>query len=306
MISIQGVISGCHPHYMGNLTSAQLKPYRNWLRYLATHRMQADVADIWRRTGAVREALAMSRVRHLAGRTLWDKSWAKVLSPSAEYHYVGEVLRPEFYPDCDRSRIVPHRIFASAAFKYPLKGGHFLLEAIAYLKRDYPDVKIVVSNSKQKLHPKSLMESLRTTEYHNYLRQRIKNLGLVSNVELCPSLTAAQVREELEKAQVFCLPSLVENSPNSLGEAQLTRVPCVATDVGGVASMLKDRETGLLVPSGDPAVLAFAIWQLFEDRQLAKRLAANAREVAISRHSPETVVEDLIKCYRKTVAGGMS
>ena len=304
MISIQGVISGYHPHYMGNLTSAQLKPHRNWLRYLATHRMQTDVADIWRKVGAVREAVAMSRVRHLAGRTLWDKAWAKALSPEAEYHYVGEVLRPEFYPDCDRLRVVPHRIFASAAFKYPLKGGHFLLEAVAYLKCDYPDVKIVVSDSEQKLHPKSFMERLRATEYHNYLRHRIKDLGLESNVELCPSLTAAQVRDELEQAQVFCLPSLVENSPNSLGEAQLTHVPSVVTDVGGVSSMLEDGKTGLLVPSGDPAVLAFAIRQVFEDSQLAECLAANAREVAISRHSPETVVNDLMKCYRKTVSGG--
>ena len=137
------------------------------------------------------------------------------------------------------------------------------------------------------------------TEYHYFLNAEISRLGLNENVEVLPSLNAVSVADQIGKAEVFCLPSLIENSPNSLAEAQLVGAPCVATDVGGVSSMLENEKTGLLVPSGDAASLAYAIRRLFEDKELAMRLSQNAKHVARKRHDAEAIVMELVSCYNQ-------
>jgi len=299
VISLQGIITAIAPHYMGNLTSGQLRPYRNWLRYIVTRRMQTDVADNWRNLVGPREAMALAKLKHIIGRTDWDRAWSCALAPNATYHRVGEILRPEFYGDHDKSDVMPHRIFASAAFKYPLKGGHVLLQAVSYLKHDFPDIKVVVADADRKLYPRSLLDRLRMTEYHNFLNAEISLLGLDENVEVLSSLNAVSIADQIKKAEVFCLPSLIENSPNSLAEAQLIGTPCVATDVGGISSMLENEKTGLLVPSGDAACLAYAIRRLFEDKELAMRLAHNAKRVALRRHDAQSIVAELVSCYNQ-------
>lgn len=301
VISLQGIITAIAPHYMGNLTSGQLRPYRNWLRYMVTRRMQTDVADNWRKVVGPREAMALGKLKHIIGRTDWDRAWACALAPNATYHRVGEILRPEFYGDHDKSNVISHRIFASAAFKYPLKGGHVLLQAVSYLKHDFPDIKVVIADADRKLHPRSLIDRLRMTEYHNFLNAEITRLGIVENVEVLPSLNAVSVADQIEKAEVFCLPSLIENSPNSLAEAQLIGTPCISTDVGGISSMLENEKTGLLVPSGDAASLAYAIRRLFDDRELAMRLSQNAKHVARARHDAGTIVAELVSCYKQCI-----
>ena len=302
VVTLQGILNGIYPHYMGGLTSQQLKSYQNRLRNLITGKNLFDTADLWRTKSAIAEALSLGKMNHIAGRTDWDHAWAVVLAPRATYHYVGEILRPEFYARDDRSCVISHRIYASAAFKYPLKGGHVMLQALAYLKDAYPDVKLAVADGLEKLRPTSLRAKLSQTEYNRYLAACIQKLGLEDNVELLPSIDSVHVRAELEKAEVYCQVSFVENSPNSLAEAQLVGVPVVASFAGGIPSMVEDCRTGLLVQPGDAATLATAIARLFDDNGLKTSLVENAWKAAIKRHDPQIVVGDLLNCYRKVMA----
>lgn len=301
VVTLQGILNGIYPHYMGGLTPRQLKPYQNRLRNLITGRNLFDTADLWRTKLAMAEARSLGKMHHVAGRTDWDRAWSMALAPRAVYHSVGEVMRPEFYVRDDRSRVVPHRIYASAAFKYPLKGGHVILQALAYLKDAYPDVKLAVADGLSKLRPTSIREKLSQTEYNRYLSVCIREFGLEDNVELLPSIDSLCVRAELEKAEVYSQVSFVENSPNSLAEAQLVGVPVVATCAGGIPSMVKDGQTGLLVPPGDAAALAVAIARLFNDNDLKITLSESAWKEASTRHDPQTVVDELMTCYRKVI-----
>lgn len=305
LVSLQGVINGIYPHYLGGLTPRQLRPHRNWIRYLATGHELFDIADSWRERVAKGESASLSRVRHIAGRTEWDRAWAGALAPRATYYRLGEIMRSEFYVQ-DAGAIVrePHRIFASAAFKYPLKGGHTLLEALSILKRDFPDVKLAVADSLAKIAPSGLLGRVRTTEYHGFLRKLIKDLNLTGNIELLPGLNAPRVVEELRKAAVYCQASFVENSPNSLAEAQLIGTPVVATYVGGIPSMVKDGETGALIPAGDPAAMARAISNCFRDPERAALMSSRARVLALQRHNAEIIAQNVTSCYRSVIGDG--
>jgi glycosyltransferase involved in cell wall biosynthesis len=98
-------------------------------------------------------------------------------------------------------------------------------------------------------------------------------------------------------ADVFALPSHSEGSPNVLLEAMAANVPIVATAVGGVPEIVSHNESALLVPSNDPPALALAITRMTTDRELARRLTANATSLVASRFAPEHWARSLIELY---------
>lgn len=298
--SLQGIIRGCYPHYTGNLLPREVRSIWNWPNILLTRYSVFRGGEVWRTKRSAGELRAFKNIKAFLGRTEWDKAWTKYLAPEAKYFHVGEILRAPFYEGGrTEATIVPHTIYCGASMGYPLKGGHWLLRAVAALKTKYPDIKLRVANATKVKPPKGLIGLIKQGEYHRYLAKLTRELGIEQNVDLLPSLTAEQVAEELKKAEVFVLPSMCENSPNSLGEAMLMGCPAIATDVGGTKTILKDGEQGILVPSGDPAILEFYIDRYFVDQNMAMRYAEAARDDAIRRYDPKLVVEQLLVVYKE-------
>lgn len=307
--SLQGILSGCHPHYGGALHFSEVRSIWNLPNILLTRYTVRRAANVWRERMAQAEAEAFGHFDAFLGRTEWDKAWTEYLAGRVacprppRYFHVGEILRAPFYRGGrTEATIVPHRIYCGAAMSYPLKGGHWLLRAVAALRRSYPDVRLRVANAAKAREVHRLAAFLRQGEYHRYLAKLIRELDLTDNVDLLPSLNAEQVADELRRAEVFVLPSLCENSPNSLGEAMLMGCPAIATDVGGVKSILKDGEQGVLVPSGDPASLAFQIDRFFSDPRLAQTYANAAQREARARYDAASVVRELTSAYQE-IAG---
>jgi len=85
-------------------------------------------------------------------------------------------------------------------------------------------------------------------------------------------------REILAAGDVFVLPSLWEGLPYVLVEAAGLGKPIVATAIDGVAEVIQDGRTGILVPPADPERLAEALVRLLLDKGLAARLGAQARD----------------------------
>ena len=298
VVSMQEVISGCAPHFMGGVPQDELKRHRNILRDIAGYRNIANEEEYWRTIRSRKESFVLNRAVACLGRTEWDKAWVRYIAPRAKYYHVGEILRRPFYSGRRSGiKIRPHSIYCSAALSYPLKGGHWLLHAVANLKNKYPDVQLRVANAARIQDNNSLVRRFGKNEYYRYIEDLILRLGILGNVVLLPSLSAEEVRDELERAELFCLPSLIENSPNSLGEAMLTGVPSIATNVGGTSSLLRDGIDGVLVPSSDPAMLANAISTLFDNPNLASKYADAGYNGAVVRYAPDRVVQDLMVAY---------
>lgn len=98
-------------------------------------------------------------------------------------------------------------------------------------------------------------------------------------------------------SDVVVLTSDNEGTPVSLIEAQVSGVPVVTTDVGGVRSVVHDGHTGLVRHPDDDRALAEAVVDLLTDDILAKRLAAAGRTHALSAFSIERLIEDLDRLY---------
>ena len=131
------------------------------------------------------------------------------------------------------------------------------------------------------------------------LERLARDLGVGAKVTL-PGMTN-DVTPFYGLADVFVLPSLSEGSPNVLLEAMASRLPIVATRVGGVPEIAEDGVTALLGPAKDPAFLARAVDRLFAEPELGRRLGEAARRNVLSHHTPEQRAATLSRLYAALV-----
>jgi glycosyltransferase involved in cell wall biosynthesis len=128
-------------------------------------------------------------------------------------------------------------------------------------------------------------EIIGTGELEDDLYAQIERLGLNDRVEMIGPRPQGEVIAHLQTAAVFAAPCVVgedgnrDGLPTVLLEAMALGTPCIATDVTGIPEVLRDGETGLMVPQHDPARLADAIERLLNDRALGQRLATEARDL---------------------------
>jgi glycosyltransferase involved in cell wall biosynthesis len=88
-----------------------------------------------------------------------------------------------------------------------------------------------------------------------------------------------------------------------LPEAMASRVPIVATRVGGVPDIVRDGRTGLLVPSESPHRLADALERLVRDRGLREAMAEEARRVALAEYGSSLYARRHLQLYQDVLAG---
>ncbi len=299
--SITGMVSYCAKHYFGGVDSCEFS--------------RKTLGDIIRRGGPLKERnnflrfgqfekKMISELKYVTGRTTWDYACVKQINPKVEYIYCGEILNPIFFQHkWDLSKTKRHRIFVSQG-TYPLKGFHMLLEAFPIVLKKYPDAEIVVAGQ-DILTCDSAIKKIKQTTYSRYLQKLIRNLQIpTEKVTYTGMLNAQGMLSQYMQCNVFVLPSSIENSPNSLGEAMLLGVPCVASCVGGVQDMLRDKIDGYLYPFDEPYMLAYYICDLFENDVRAQNFGANAKQTALKRFDSIRVKQTTLEVYRKIAKSG--
>jgi len=81
----------------------------------------------------------------------------------------------------------------------------------------------------------------------------------------------------LDAADIFVNSSVVDNQPVSILESFASGLPVVSTGTGDIAALVRDGETGLIVPPDDPAAIVKAVTSLLDDPERAARIARQAR-----------------------------
>jgi glycosyltransferase involved in cell wall biosynthesis len=117
-------------------------------------------------------------------------------------------------------------------------------------------------------------------------------------VTLLGALERERLPEVYRDADIFIIPSVFDNSPNSLFEAMASGLACVGGDVGGVNEIIRDGETGLLFDPGRPGSLTERIASLIRDPQKRLTLGKAAREAMIREHDPLAIAGETVDYYR--------
>lgn len=132
------------------------------------------------------------------------------------------------------------------------------------------------------------------------MRKRLNLEGLVEMPGFVPN---DRIRAFMEQHDMLVVPSVVHTNgdrdgiPNVIMEALSCGMPVVATDVCGVGEVVRDGETGFLIPQRDPAALAGAIRRMLADREAALRMAHAGRELVFRMFDTETNIAALQDLY---------
>ncbi len=158
----------------------------------------------------------------------------------------------------------------------PVKGVIYFAEAAKFLIARYPQIPwhfVFLGNEVkgQDATDKKYIEEIMQLLLPVHARGLVSYLGNVPP-ENMPGIYAV--------ADVVVLPSLMEGAPLSVLEAMATRKTVIASNIEGLMEVIKDHETGLLVPPKDPSQLARSLYTLYDDKQLREQLASNAERLA--------------------------
>jgi glycosyltransferase involved in cell wall biosynthesis len=222
-----------------------------------------DPADLRAKLADARTTITVSdfNVRYLAEHHADPRTTSRLVRV-----YNGlDLRRFAFHPYVDRPATV-----CAVGRLVEKKGFAVLLDAIARLLPHRPDVRVDLVGSGPE---------------QERLEDQAARLGLTDVVRFHGSVPQEQVHDLVARSGVFAAPCLVgadgnrDGLPTVLTEALAAGTPCVATPVTGIPEVIRDGETGLLVPESDPAALAAALRRVLDSPDLAADLARAGRRL---------------------------
>jgi len=298
VISIQGLVSVYSRYYTGHIPYRTIKKNITLRDFLKNDGILQSQKKFYER-GELVEKSFFNLGNHFIGRTLWDSHHTITLNPNATYHFCNESLRNSFYESrkWDIEKMQPYTIFLSQAI-YPLKGLHQVLKALKFIKKDFPKVNVRIAGGNI-IKSSSLRDKLALTGYGKYVRSLIDEFQLHEHIEFTGPLNEFEMIQEYLNCNVFICPSNIENSPNSLGEAQLLGVPSLGSYVGGIPDMIEHGKSGLLYRYEEEEMLAQYVKKIFSSPDLMKKLSFEAIKVASERHNREANLKRTLEIYEK-------
>ncbi len=296
LVDIQGLIGVYAEHYFTGLPASLTSPTPPMFSGRRTNPIYQGMLSLKER-GRYEKA-TWRRVRYATGRTEWDYACAKLLNPQVEYFTCNRVLRESFYQhEWNYENCRKHSIMISQA-DYPVKGFHIFLKALRILQDRYSDIHVTVAGRSLNLadpEPGTYDSYIKSYIYHYHMEEMVEFAGILDEQQMCGRYL---------QANVAVVPSLIENAPNSLGEAMIMGVPCVAANVGGVNNLLEHGSEGFLYQPDAAYMLAHYIGRIFDEDDLVEQFSERAKKRAHKTHDRERNVSELLKIYETVTGNG--
>lgn len=184
------------------------------------------------------------------------------------------------------------RLLVTAGRLVRKKGFEYLIEALPLIAA-YPDARLVIAGE---------------GDLASELRERARTAGVSNRVHFAGNLSQDTVGAWFAAADVVVIPSVRDDSgnvdglPNTVLEALASGAAVVATTAGGIASAIRDGESGVLVAERDPHALATAIGALLDDPDRRTRLGRAARAAAQAQFGWDAAAARFEHAYDRALA----
>lgn len=200
--------------------------------------------------------------------------------PAAQTPVISNGIDTHTFTPQPHIKTVPYRLITTASADQPLKGLAFLLEAVALLCEDYPELNLrVIGKVKEGGSTDTLLKTLK-------LQDRVSFISGISTQALV---------EEYAAAQIAVSPSLYEGFGLPAGEAMACGLPIIATDGGALPEVV--GEAGHIVPKGNSHAIADKIRWLLAHPSAMMNDGLRAREHIVQKFSWENVAQALTQYY---------
>lgn len=226
--------------------------------------------------------------RYFMGRTNWDKNIVKYYSPNSKYFHCEEAIRHEIKDSTQhwsykQSKCMQIISISNAA---ALKGNSLILRTAKLLKQFGFNFEWKVAGNKKSFE---IFEKLTGIKHSDV------------NITMLGTINANQVASELINNEVYVHTAIIDNSPNSLCEAQLIGIPVLSTNVGGIPELIENGISGLLYPYNEPHTLAFMLMNIHNNKEQQEYLSENEKRISNERHDNKKIANTLFKIYTEII-----
>lgn len=233
--------------------------------------------EIWRSVG------------YYMGRTSWDKSLCQTIHPKSKYFHVEEAIRPIFLKQQYQWEGIKNEKLSLVSTGMSFwKGADVMLKTAYVLKSMGVDFEWKIAGAMDRYN----LQVIEEKEHLKFCENNIEILGFTQAEELLNLLC---------KSSLYIHTAYIENSPNSICEAQLIGIPVVATYVGGIPSLVSNNEDGILVPANDPWQMANEIVNLSVDKMKMETFSKMSQKKALLRHDSNNIYQQLLHCYKSVL-----
>lgn len=296
VIHIQGLISVYAEQYFAGVPQNICRQFsfRDFVRH---SNIVCEQRKYYKRGRNEKELL--QRAKCVMGRTDWDYAHVRNINNQLMYYKCNESMRSCFFDyQWAYSKCEKHTIFVTQG-NYPIKGFHYLVKAIGVLSKKMSNVKVYVAGEKIIFEGS---EVIRQSTYARYVKRLMRENGVEELFQFLGHKNENEMAQLYQLANVFVLPSAIENSPNSLAEALVVGTPCIAAHVGGVTSMVEHRRDCFVYQHNDPIVLAEYLYRVLSNPELATEMSKMAREYARKNYSAENNCINLFEIYKSILS----
>ncbi len=170
----------------------------------------------------------------------------------------------------------------------PEKGQEVLLESVALVLPECPEIKVMLVGEGQE---------------RNKLEVMANHLGISNAIVFCGYQQAMQ--DYYEAADIVILPSHSEGLPNVVLEAMMSKRAVISTDVGGVKEIISDGENGWIVPPGNFKAMANALKIVVINVELRKQVAEKGYYSLYPKFSPQKRAKKILSIYNDLLEGSV-
>lgn len=280
-------------HIQGILTpwlNALLPPGLSWHDYVfKPFRLKSILTKFsekfaWEKNALIEQEI-YKNISYVFGRTDFDRHVMGIMAPQALYVHCNEILREPFYEESTQERILPDKAVFVTITSYPTyKGVDLILKTAKILKS--------ISGFDFEWNVYGVGEASATEKF-------VKVSANEVNVRFKGTASPKQLVHSLKNCTAYVHPAYIENSSNAVSEAQILGVVPIAVNAGGISTIIKDRETGILVPANDPYQMAWWMKHIYENPEKNVRLGNSARKEALKRHDRDCIVNTVLSTYNE-------
>ena len=294
VIHLQGIINPClNAWFFPGFKEFTFLKSLNWV-YFA--KGVGFFHDFYRFKKMARRELGIFNVcPNFIGRTHWDKAITKLYAPQANYYHCDEIIRDGFYKAKWEMPKNSKFIIASTINENIYKGLDLILKTAILLKQN---TNLDFEWNIYGIQPDS--------EYAKFIKNLIGKNFDKNNVILKGVTLENELLQGLLNSNLFVHTSYIDNSPNTVCEAQLIGLPVISTNVGGISTLIEDQVNGFLVPSNEPHILASTIFDLYVNLDKLNFVSQNSYRAAHKRHNRLAVKDNLMKIYSSVMGIGMN
>jgi len=188
--------------------------------------------------------------------------------------------------ECQKDEDKKEKIILYMGWLIPEKGVYDIAQIIPEVLKSHPSAKFVFCGKNK----------------NDGLRRLFKDSPFKNNIVIKDWAVGEEKRDLFRQSYMLVLPSYSEGLPNVILEAMSSSLPVIATSVGGVPEMIKDRVNGLLISPGDTEALKEKILLLLKNPELCREMGKVNRNLAVQNYDIEIVGKDLIHIYSKILA----